>query len=199
MRKTVVATVAVIVLGLVASLVWQYKTPLPHGFPTDRALVKLFHDHRQTFDTLAQMADKDATIAWGNTSDSLSVSRRSEYSRLLSQIDSRITMNFDPWRIAFWFAGGGFAIGPRWGKGITYLTAVPNRVGEIVRNLDKDPGHDDVYLVPIEGDWYVICMRDDYDNPKSIRSNQSMKPTAPDEMMTTMFVTTSCRGLSLSR
>jgi len=26
----------------------------------------------------------------------------------------------------------------------------------MVGNLDKDPGHDDVYLVPIEGDWYVI-------------------------------------------
>jgi hypothetical protein len=30
-------------------------------------------------------------------------------------------------------------------------------------------------------------------------SNQSMKPTAPDEMTTSVFATTPCRGLSLSR
>jgi hypothetical protein len=58
----------------------------------------------------------------------------------------------------------GWSLGPSWAKGIAYLTAVPNRVGQIVNNLDKDPGHDDVYLVPIEGDWYVIYQRKDYDD-----------------------------------
>jgi hypothetical protein len=70
--------------------------------------------------------------------------------------------------IAFSSAHGGIglSIGPGWEKGIAYLTAVPSRVGQIVDNLDKDPGHDDFYLVPIEGDWYVFYQRTDYDNWK---------------------------------
>jgi hypothetical protein len=165
MRKSVVATVTVIVVGLVASLVWQYTHPSPPAFPTDRDLVKLFYAHRQTFETLAHMGGEDATIASRSTDETLSVARRSEYSRLLSQIDSEILLTFDPWRtIKFWCAGAGGAISPSWGKGIAHLTAGPSRVGQIIKTLDKDPGHDDVYLVPIEGDWYVIYQRTDYDN-----------------------------------
>jgi len=164
MRKSVIATVAIIVLGLIASLVWQFTHPLPPAFPTDRGLVKLFYAHRQTFETLAQMADKDAMIASRDPDESLPVAR-SEYSRLLSQIDSRIVFAFDPWRTTkFWCAGVGCAICPGWFKGIAHLTAVPDRVGQIVHNLDKDPGHDGVYLVPIESDWYVIYQRDDYES-----------------------------------
>lgn len=148
---------------------WQLR--LPSRLPTDRGIAELFHTHRQTFETLAHMADEDATIASNNTDETLSVARRSEYSRLLSQIDSRISINFDPWRTAFWCAGAGSSISPRWGKGIAYLNAVPSRVGQIVKNLDKDPGRDDVYLVPIEGDWYVIYMRDDYDNLPQLKSD----------------------------
>ena len=164
MRKSVVATAAVIIVGLVASLAWQYTHPSPPPFPTDRDLVKLFYAHRRTFETLAHMGDEDATIASRSTDETLSVTRRSEYSRLLSQIDSRIVFVFDPWRTTkFWCAGAGCAICPGSFKGIAHLTAAPNRVGQIVKNLDKDPGHDGVYLVPIERDWYVIYQRTDYD------------------------------------
>jgi len=165
MRKTLVAGVAMLGLALASLLVWrQYMGPFPSSVPTDRALVGLSHAHRQTFEMLVKMADEDAPMASSNTSEILSVARRAEYARLLSQIDPKITIGFDRWRIAFWCAGGGIlSIGPRWGKGIAYLTSVPTRVGEIVRNLDKDPGHDDVYLVPIEGDWYVIYQRIDFD------------------------------------
>jgi hypothetical protein len=172
-RKIVLATVGTLALALVGFFVWQHTRPFPLGVPTDRTLIELFKAHRQTFQMLVEMADKDATIASSNMSDSLPVPRRAEYSRLLSQIDRRITIGFGPERIAFWCAGGGIlSIGPRWGKGIAYLTAVPNRVGQIVHNLDKDPGHDDVYLVPIEGDWYVIYQRTDYDDSwKPLRSD----------------------------
>ena len=165
MHKTVAATVAMLALALVGFFVWQYTSPFPLNVPKDRTLVALFQAHRQTFQTLVEMADKDATIASSNTSESLTVARRSEYSRLLSQMDRSIKIGFGPERIAFWCAGGGIllSIGPTWGKGIAYLTSVPSRGGQIVDNLDKDPGHDDVYLVPIEGDWYVIYQRTDYD------------------------------------
>jgi hypothetical protein len=113
------------------------------------------------------MADEDAGIASNNASETLSVARRLEYSRLLSQIDPRIRMGFGYTGVAFSSAGGGvgLSVGPGWEKGIEFLTAVPSRVGEIVKNLDKDPGHDGVYLVPIEGDWYVYYQRTDYDGP----------------------------------
>jgi hypothetical protein len=104
-------------------------------------------------------------IASNSTSESLSISRRSEYSRLLSQIDSKMQMGFDSTGVAFSSAHGGIllSIGPGWEKGIMYLRAVPTRVGQIVKSLDRDPGHDDLYLVPIEGDWYVFYQRTDYD------------------------------------
>jgi hypothetical protein len=151
----------------------QYTSPFPWGVPTDRTLVELFRAHRQTFEALVKMADEDATIASNNTSDTLSVSRRFEYSRLLSQIDPRMQMGFSWSGVAFSSAHGGIglSVGPGWEKGIMCLTTVPSRVGQIVDNLDKDPGHDDVYLVPIEGDWYVFYQRTDYDDWRPRRKN----------------------------
>jgi hypothetical protein len=165
-RKPLVAALAMLAVLLLGVFVWQYPKLFPPivPTPTDHALVKLFNAHRQTFETLAQMADQDATIASSDTSESLPAARRAEYSRLLSEIDNKITFGFDPWRTTkFLFAGAGGAISPSWAKGIAHLTAVPDRVGQIVHNLDKDAGHDGVYLVPIEGDWYVIYQRIDYD------------------------------------
>lgn len=164
--KTVFATVAIVAAVLIAFFVRDYTSPFPRGMPSDRTLVELFRTHRQTFQTLVEMANKDAMIASSNTSESLSVARRFEYARLLSQIHSKMRMGFDSTGVVFSSAHGGIglSIGPSWEKGIAYLTAVPSRVGQIVKNLDKDPGHDDVYLVPIEGDWYVLYQRTDYDN-----------------------------------
>jgi hypothetical protein len=165
MRKTAVAIVAVLVLGFVGFFMWQYTSQFPLSVPKDRTLIGLFQAHRQTFETLTEMAEKDAMIASNSTSESLSISRRSEYSRLLSQIDSKMQMGFDSTGVAFSSAHGGIllSIGPGWEKGIMYLRAVPTRVGQIVKSLDRDPGHDDLYLVPIEGDWYVFYQRTDYD------------------------------------
>jgi hypothetical protein len=107
------------------------------------------------------MADKDTFIASNNTSDTLGVARRLEYARLLSQIHSKMRMGFDATGTVFSFAEGGIGLGRGWSKGIAYLPA-PSWVGQIVKNLDKDPGHDDMYLVPIEGNWYVFYQRNDY-------------------------------------
>jgi hypothetical protein len=165
MRRSVIVAVAMLVIALIGFFVWQYRSPFPLSVPKDRTLVDSFHAHRQAFETLVEMTDKDATIASNNSSENLSVARRSEYSRLLSQIDSKMQMGFDSTGVAFSSAHGGIglSIGPGWEKGIMYLRTVPSRVGQIVHNLDKDPGHDDMYLVPIEGDWYVFYQRTDYD------------------------------------
>jgi hypothetical protein len=165
MRPPVIVAVAMLVLVLIGFVVWEYTSPFPLSVPKDRILIELFQAHRQTFETLTEMAEKDAMIASNSTSESLSISRRSEYSRLLSQIDSKMQMGFDSTGVAFSSAHGGIllSIGPGWEKGIMYLRAVPTRVGQIVKSLDRDPGHDDLYLVPIEGDWYVFYQRADYD------------------------------------
>jgi hypothetical protein len=92
MRPPVIVAVAMLVLVLIGFVVWEYTSPFPLSVPKDRILIELFQAHRQTFETLTEMAEKDAMIASNSTSESLSISRRSEYSRLLSQIDSKMQM-----------------------------------------------------------------------------------------------------------
>jgi hypothetical protein len=163
-HKYLVFAVAMLALALIGFFLWQYTSPFPLSVPKDRTLVDSFHTNRQTFETLKQMADEDATIASNNNSDSLSVTRRSEYARLLSQIHSNMRMGFDAKGTVFSFVEGGvgLSIGPSWSKGVAYLPA-PSWVGQVVKNLDKNPGHDDMYLVPIEGNWYIFYQRTDYD------------------------------------
>jgi hypothetical protein len=163
-RKSLIFAVGMLALALIGFFLWLYTSPFPLSVPKDRTLVDSFHAHRQTFETLKEMADKDTFIASNNMSERLSVTRRSEYARLLSQIHSTMRMGFDAKGTLVSFAGGGvgLSIGPSWSKGIAYLPA-PSWVGQIVKNLDKNPGHDDMYLVPIEGNWYIFYQRTDYD------------------------------------
>ncbi len=139
-RKPLIFAVAMLALALFGFFFWQYKSPFPLSVPKDRTLVDSFHTNRQTFETLKQMADKDTSIASNNNSDTLSVTRRSEYARLLSQIHSNMRMGFDAKGTVFSFAGGGvgLSIGPSWSKGIAFLPA-PSWVGQIVKDLDKNP------------------------------------------------------------
>jgi hypothetical protein len=110
--------VAMLALALIGFFLWQYTSPFPLSVPKDRTLVDSFHANHQTFETLKQMADEDTTIASNNYSDSLSVTRRSEYARLLSQIHSDMRMGFDAKGTVFSFAAGGvgLSIGPSWSK-----------------------------------------------------------------------------------
>jgi hypothetical protein len=142
-------------LALIGFFLWQYTSPFPLSVPKDRTLVDSFHANHHTFETLKQMADEDTTIASNNYSDSLSVTRRSEYARLLSQIHSNMRMGFDAKETVFSFAAGGvgLSIGPSWSKGIAYLPA-PSWVGQTAKTLDKNPGHDDMY---------IFYQRTDYD------------------------------------
>lgn len=162
--KPLVFAVVMLALAFIGLFLWQYTSPFPLNVPSDRTLVDSFHANRQIFETLKQMADEDTTIASNNTSESLSVTRRLEYARLLFQIHSKMRMGFDATGTIFSFAEGGIglSIGPSWSKGVAYVPT-PGRVGQIVKNLDKNPGHDDMYLIPIEGNWYVFYQRTDYD------------------------------------
>jgi hypothetical protein len=163
-HKLLLPAAALLVLGVIGLFLWQYTSPFPLRVPKDRTLVDSFDAHRQTFEMLKEMADKDTYIASNSSSESLGITRRSEYARLLSQIHSNMRMGFDAKGTVFSFAEGGvgLSIGPSWSKGIAYLPA-PSWVGQVVKNLDKNPGHDDMYLVPIEGNWYIFYQRTDYD------------------------------------
>ena len=79
MHRPVIVAVAMVVIALIGFFVWQYRSPFPLSVPKDRTLVDSFHAHRQAFETLVEMTDKDATIASNNSSENLSVARRSEY------------------------------------------------------------------------------------------------------------------------
>src|SRR5436190_6244449 len=94
-RKPLFVAAAMLALASIGFFVWQYTSPFPLSVPKDRTLVDSFHAHRQTFETLKEMSDKDTTIASNNTSESLGVARRSDYSRLLSQIDRSVKVGFD--------------------------------------------------------------------------------------------------------
>ena len=72
-------------------------------------------------------------------------------------------------------------------KGLWYLRTVPSRVGQIVHNLDKDPGHDDITWFRLKG--IGTCFISEL---TMIRSNQSMKPTAPSQDKFTVLATTPC-------
>src|SRR5262249_15243104 len=75
-RKPLIFGVAILALALIGVFLWLYTSPFPLSVPKDRTLVDSFHVNRQTFETLKQMADEDATIASNNSSDRLSVTGR---------------------------------------------------------------------------------------------------------------------------
>ncbi len=201
MRKMVVVGGILLVLAVPAFWVQYNARPFPLGVPKDRSLIALFRDHRHAFQEIAELAVIDAPRHSGI--DSLTQERRSEYLRLLHQIPRSISLGFVEDRVTFLCARGGFlVIAPGWSKGIVYLPWGPARQGKVVTTTDKDPGHDGIYLVPIEEKWYLIYQRFDYDDwrqRKAQRSNQSMKPTAPLRCNFRLVATTPCRGLSLSR
>jgi hypothetical protein len=53
------------------------------------------------------------------------------------------------------------SISRSWEKGIAYVRHDPERFGRIVQSLDQAPSQDDVYLVPIDPNWYVMYAQSD--------------------------------------
>lgn len=156
-------TVLVVVLG--AFYLWSCN-PFKLGAPNDQELVTLFRGHREAFDRLRTMGIEDAQVISYVSEDnlkqsSLTQARRDEYIRLLSGIRRDLVMGVDANEVAFsyWGGGVGLAIARSWKKGIAYLPNGPKKVGVIVNSLDKLPADDGVYLVPIEGNWYLLYVQ----------------------------------------
>jgi hypothetical protein len=144
--------------------------PEPPRMPKDAELREIFQVHREAFEKLAAMGTVDTGVVsllspemlderpLTGGREVLTPERRSEYTRLLSSIKPDLVMGIDAYRITFSYSRGGsdLSIGPGWMKGIAYLPRGQERVGLVVNNLDKAPGQNDVYLVPIESKWYII-------------------------------------------
>jgi hypothetical protein len=144
--------------------------PVAANPPKDAELEASFRSHHDAFEKLAAMGMEDTGIVsllspemlneqrLTGGREALSPERRSEYVSLLTSIRPDLVMGIDFDRITFSYSRGGstLSIGPGWMKGIAYLPHGCERVGMVVINLDKPPSQDDVYLVPIESNWYII-------------------------------------------
>jgi hypothetical protein len=141
-----------------------------NSMPKDAELVALLRSHRDAFERLAVMGIEDAgrfssiSVEVLNKEpltdglQALNPERRGEYKRLLASIRSDLMMGIDGYTrsvsFSYWGGGTGLSIGRSWEKGIAYLSR-PDRVGRIVDGLNEPPSEDDVYLLPIEGQWYI--------------------------------------------
>ena len=131
---------------------------------TDQDLIVLFRNHRSDFEKLKVMAIEDAgRIGYINESSlrqsALSEGRKSDYSNLLSSISPSATLGTGAHQVTFHISQGGavLAIGRSWTKGIAYLPGGAKGC-TLVKSLDElgSQINDGVYVVPIEGDWYLI-------------------------------------------
>ncbi len=144
--------------------------PVAANPPKDAELVSSFRSHHDAFERLAAMGMEDTGIVsllspemlneqpLTDGRKALSPERGGECVRLLTSITPDLVMGIDFDRITFSYSRGGstLSIGPGWMKGIAYLPHGYERVGMVVTNLDKPPSQDDVYLVPIQSNWYII-------------------------------------------
>jgi len=140
------------------------------NMPKDAELIELFRSHRDAFERLAAMGMEDAgtvshisieTLNKEPLTDgrqNLAVGRRDEYKRLLTRIRPDLSMGIGMYGVSFSYWRG-VSRGRSCEKGITYISSSPHRVGMIVNNLDKPPADDDVYLAPIEPNWYIIYVQ----------------------------------------
>jgi hypothetical protein len=166
---------------------WGHYSPFGFNISKDQELIAIFHAHRTAFEKLQQMATEDAQHGWYfNSPDfegaKLTKSRSQEYKDLVSSIKAGLTVYTDyDSSMRFIFADGGtFAIGPGWVKGIEYVpesygsngviygiceikgTNYQDGQGVVLTNLDNAqtlPAN--VYLQPIESNWFIFYQRDD--------------------------------------
>ena len=155
----VLLAVPVILIGL---YLWFYN-PFALGCPSDSELNSLYRTNREALESLRTMAAEDVGVVSYLSDDTLekstlSATRRTEYRKLLSGIRRNLVMRINADAVSFSYSGGGasLAIDHSWMKGIAYLPNGFPKVGVIVSSLDTLPTKNGTYLVPIEGNWYVV-------------------------------------------
>jgi hypothetical protein len=158
----------VVICCAVAALLFWMADPFNLSAPADQKLIMLFHDHREAFEKLREMATEDlgraSYITQFDIEGNINEARKQEYQTLLSEIYPRglrypgLQVGGGPDGVRFIFAGGGLsAISGGWLKGIEYHPENRRRIGTIVQNLDKaNTLPPDVYLREIEPNWYIV-------------------------------------------
>jgi hypothetical protein len=128
----------------------------------DAEIIAFFRANRDVLERLRQMATEDIAVSgFLNVSkptideNPLSLERRNEYRNLLEHLKQAVRVTAGGDEVTFRLEGGGSAIERSWMKGITYLADTRSKRFTVVSSLDNAPKADGVYLVPIEGNWYV--------------------------------------------
>jgi hypothetical protein len=128
----------------------------------DAEIIAFFRANRDVLERLRQMAMQDAGVISFIDPQTiedrpLSQERRTEYKTLLRQLHRDIGIGTGSAHITFHLEGGGSVIERSWMKGLTYFPAAKKSNACIfVTSLDTRPKEDGTYLVPIEGDWYIV-------------------------------------------
>jgi hypothetical protein len=165
---------AKIALGLflpvcaIGGLIFWASDPFNLRSPYDETLLTVFHDHRQSFEKLRQMATEDSRQESRFTETDLGAElgeiRQREYKDEISQIFSGLIVVTDSYNaVRFIFASGGLsAISGGWLKGIEYLPEGKQNQLDILTSLDKarslSPG---VYFRRIESTWFIVYQKAD--------------------------------------
>ncbi|HEY4299305.1 MAG TPA: hypothetical protein VGM73_00430, partial [Candidatus Didemnitutus sp.] len=157
--------VLVVLLAIPISLTIAYvlmDKPFKMGAPSDAELVVFLKGNRANLERLAIMAVEDSNRISYVTLNTIAAqitnkARSEEYKRLMAEMTKSITIRVNPRAISFsyWTGGEGLVTAASWSKGIVYLPNGYRRIGTCVAELDKLPKDDGVYLVPIEGYWYI--------------------------------------------
>jgi hypothetical protein len=162
-------------LAVVAIIFWM-ADPLNIRAPKDEKLIEIFNAHRHAFEEIQQMATEDAgrglylDAPYFSEGSKFDKSRQQEYEKLISEIHPGLHVSIDGREkgMSFTFAWGGLlAIGPGWGKGISYepsdFTDQNRYIGVISTNLDNTCAliTGTTYIRPLETNWFIFYDRTD--------------------------------------
>jgi hypothetical protein len=158
---------ALIAIGalVVAAVIWS-DDPFEWKSPKDQVMIDDFHQHREAFDSLRELAVQngkvflsESTLQTGNLSEGAQKASR----QFLRETWPGMTVGVDlNQSIRFIFAGGGLdlPIGPDWAKGILYIPGDTCPWGTLTADLDhssKVP--DSIYLRQLEPHWFLFYQR----------------------------------------
>ena len=149
--------------GLLAGTMIWMEDPWYLRTPSDKKLISVFYEHRDTFEKLNRMAQEDAGHGYYFSGKGysrkkvLSESRTREYQTLLREIGSGIDMEVEGWSpstVEFVFSTTGFFESSR---GIEFIpwTLRDNRKTAKFLDNSQDPEQGE-YCRPIKDKWFIF-------------------------------------------
>jgi hypothetical protein len=163
----------------------QYSAFGP-GVSGDQGLITIFQNHRSAFTELQQMAAEDVSHGWYlgiSDTNKINESRLQKYKQLTLEIHPGLDVGMDGYGdgMRFIFAGGATStIGSEWVKGIEFVPGSHEANGAIYGNEEMNGTNyqqwrgvistnlnnaqtlpANVYLRPIESNWFIFYQRTD--------------------------------------